>query len=264
MNRIAGWIGGRLARFLSAPAHQHAIAPATDVALLASCLEPGDVVLVEGHSRFSIAIKYLTQSTWSHVALYVGLRRRNPAEPPEPCFVEADVVEGVRLVGLEAFRDYHLRICRPVGLSENERQRVIDYTLSRLGAQYDLRNVFDLLRYMIPIPPVPVHLRRRLIAFGAGDPTRAICSTLVAQAFHTVLYPILPMTGPHGSHAHDCDVCVAEILRVRDHQLFVPRDFDVSPYFEVVKPSLAGGPAALEAARQALRGPDGAGRHLWR
>ena len=30
-----------------------------------------------------------------------------------------------------------------------------------------------------------------------------------------------------------------EILHVRHHSLFVPRDFDVSPYFEVVKPTLA-------------------------
>ncbi|MGC8526204.1 YiiX/YebB-like N1pC/P60 family cysteine hydrolase [Acidiphilium sp.] len=264
MNRVAGWIGTRLARFLSAPTHGHAIAPATDIGQLVACLQPADVVLVEGHSRFSIAIKYLTQSTWSHVALYVGLRRRLPDTPPEPCFIEADVVEGVRMVGLEAFRDYHLRICRAVGLSESERQRVIDFALSHRGARYDLRNVFDLLRYMIPTPPVPVHLRRRLIAFGAGDPTRAICSTLVAQAFQSVLYPILPMIGPNDSHAHDCDICVAEILRVRDHQLFVPRDFDVSPYFEVVKPSLVGNPGAIEAARDALRGPDGTGRRLWR
>ena len=29
-----------------------------------------------------------------------------------------------------------------------------------------------------------------------------------------------------------------EILQVRHHSLFVPRDFDVSPYFEIVKPTL--------------------------
>jgi hypothetical protein len=38
-----------------------------------------------------------------------------------------------------------------------------------------------------------------------------------------------------------CPACVDEILHVRHHSLFVPRDFDVSPYFEVVKPTLAVG-----------------------
>src|SRR5512135_198420 len=32
----------------------------------------GDVVLVDGNQRISQVIKYLTQSSWSHVALYVG------------------------------------------------------------------------------------------------------------------------------------------------------------------------------------------------
>ena len=39
---------------------------------LRSVIEPGDVLLVEGNSRISGIIKYLTQSTWSHAALYVG------------------------------------------------------------------------------------------------------------------------------------------------------------------------------------------------
>jgi hypothetical protein len=30
-----------------------------------------------------------------------------------------------------------------------------------------------------------------------------------------------------------------EIPYVRHHSLFVPRDFDVSPYFQVIKPTLA-------------------------
>ncbi len=34
---------------------------------------------------------------------------------------------------------------------------------------------------------------------------------------------------------------MTEILHVRHHSLFTPRDFDVSPYFEIVKPGLAGG-----------------------
>src|SRR5215467_12148368 len=44
-------------------------------------LRPGDVVLVEGDQRISQVIRYLTQSSWSHSALYIGdeLRRFQPA-----------------------------------------------------------------------------------------------------------------------------------------------------------------------------------------
>jgi hypothetical protein len=32
---------------------------------------------------------------------------------------------------------------------------------------------------------------------------------------------------------------VDEILHVRHHSMYVPRDFDVSPYFGIIKPTLA-------------------------
>ena len=44
--------------------------------LVAMTIRPGDVLLVEGaRSKVNSAIRYLTQSTWSHAALYVGPRR---------------------------------------------------------------------------------------------------------------------------------------------------------------------------------------------
>ena len=38
-----------------------------------------------------------------------------------------------------------------------------------------------------------------------------------------------------------CADCVRQVLHVRHHSLFTPRDFDVSPYFQVVKPTLEAG-----------------------
>ena len=75
--------GRRMARFLAQP-RPHQTRPSTsDPAMLARTLQRGDVLLVEGNSRFSTAIKYLTQSTWSHAGLYVGRwRRRRPGRPP--------------------------------------------------------------------------------------------------------------------------------------------------------------------------------------
>lgn len=160
---------------------------------------------------------------------------------PRHCFIEADIVDGVRSIGLEQFAGYHTRICRPVGLDEAAARKLTGYAIQRLGARYDLRNVFDLARFLFPTPPLPASLRRRALAFGSGDPTRAICSTLIAQAFQSIRYPVLPTLLRHDVSTPTCPGCVDELLRVRHYSLFAPRDFDVSPYFEIVKPSLASG-----------------------
>jgi len=232
------WLGRVLARFLSRRRHAHGVSLPTDPAHLAACLKPGDVLLVEGASRFSVGIQYLTQSTWSHAALYVG---EALGDPLRRCVVEADVVEGIRAVGLDEFAGLHVRVCRPVGLGPDEIRAVIDHASRRLGQRYDLKNIVDLVRWLLPTPPVPTRWRRRLIALGSGDPTRAICSTLVAEAFQSVSYPILPTIERRDRQDPLCPGCVDEILHIRHHSLFVPRDFDVSPYFQVVKPAIESG-----------------------
>lgn len=242
MNVLLSRIGTALAAYLSLPVHVHSSAPAVSNERLLASLLPGDVLLVEGNSRISSAIKYLTQSTWSHAALFVGFDvLRLAGRDASHCLVEADTVDGVRSVGIEEFSGLHTRICRPVGLHESDRQQLIQHVVQRLGHRYDLRNVFDLARYLLPTPPVPLRWRRRLIQLGSGDPTRAICSTLIAQAFQSIRYPILPIVEQHSADRPDCPACVEEILRVRHHSLFAPRDFDVSPYFAVVKPTLESG-----------------------
>lgn len=235
-------VGARLSRYLSATIDAPGTAAPTDPVALMACLRPGDVLLVEGRTRVSVAIKYLTQSTWSHAALFVGSAAGLADAEGRPCaFVEADMSEGVRAVGVGAFAGLHCRICRPAGLSRAETDTVIRFAVDRIGSRYDLSNVIDLARYLIPTPPVPVRWRRRLIALGSGDPTRAICSTLIAQAFQAVHYPILPIVEALPAGDAQCAGCVREILHVRHHSLFVPRDFDVSPYFEIVEPTLAAG-----------------------
>ena len=224
-------------------------APPADFNALCATLEPGDVLLVDGQARVSTAIKYLTQSTWSHAALYTGPipGRAEPDGTPHD-LVEAVVEAGCISIPVSKYRDHHTRICRPVGLKPHERQAVVDFMIGKIGLSYDMRNIFDLLRFFWPTPPVPVPWRRRMLALGSGDPTRAICSSLLAQAFQSVRYPILPrIERVAGRRA------AREILHIRHHSLFTPRDFDISPYFEIVKPHLALGfsPHALEWADRA-------------
>jgi len=93
----------------------------------------------------------------------------------------------------------------------------------------------------MPTPPVPMRWRRRLLAMGAGDPTRAICSSLIAEAYSAVRYPILPEITRELRHESEAQFQRREILHIRHHSLYAPRDFDLSPYFQVVKPTLEAG-----------------------
>ena len=96
--------------------------------------------------------------------------------------------------------------------------RIVDITIY-------LKNIFDLIRYVYPNPPVPKKFRRNLIGIGAGDPTKAICSSLIAEAFKEIDHPILPFKGKLQS------------LIMRHPSFCLPKDFDISPFFKVIKPS---------------------------
>lgn len=236
-----GLIGRKLARYLSAPRHVHGPSSPTPRELLSATLRPGDVLLVEGTSRISAAIKYLTTSSWSHAALFVGVIGEAHRVDRSHVFVEADLVDGVRSIGFDEFDGYATRICQPVGLDDAERRAVCEHALARLGQRYDLKNIIDLARYLIAEPPMPKSFRRRMLSLGSGDPTRAICSTMIAEAFQSIRYPILPTKETRAAARHDCPGCTEEIWHVRHHSLFAPRDFDMSPYFDVVKPTIFAG-----------------------
>jgi cell wall-associated NlpC family hydrolase len=235
-----GWVldrvGRVVARYLERPAPGYEpFTPSDPVALRAS-LKPGDVLLVEGDNHISGVIKYLTQSTWSHAALYVGRIGDREAADGEPLvLVEANIGEGVVAAPLSKYERYHTRVCRPIGLTQEDCGRVCAYATDRIGFDYDVKNILDLMRYLLPLP-VPQRWRRRMIALGSGHPTRIICSALIAQAFERVRYPILPKLT-----RFDSEAVRREMLEIRHSSLYAPRDFDISPYFAVVKPTLEWG-----------------------
>lgn len=213
----------------------------SDPETLKRVLREGDIVLVEGNLRISTAIKYLTQSTWSHAAIYVGdaLKGTVPEGTEIPSLIEVNLGDGCIAAPLSKYQTFNTRICRPVGLTPEDRDEVVSFMIGKIGLSYDLKNIFDLLRYFLPMPPVPVRWRRRMIAFGSGDPTRAICSSLIAQAFQDVGYPILPgIERKPGNSTAESDYSRHEIMHIRHHSLYTPRDFDLSPFFRVVKPTI--------------------------
>ena len=232
-------IGKYLARSLEEETSGYEPYTPSDPETLRRALQPGDILLIEGNQRISATIKYLTQSTWSHAALYIGDALPDPGNGEErPRLIEVNLGDGCIAAPLSKYRTYNTRICRAHGLSPEDRETVVSFMVSKLGLKYDTKNILDMLRYFFPVP-VPVRWRRRMIAFGSGDPTRAICSSLIAEAFEQIRYPILPeITRAPGRASAQSHYSRSEILHIRHHSLYTPRDFDLSPYFAVIKPTL--------------------------
>jgi hypothetical protein len=271
-DRFLDWLGRRIAERLGQVAPGAEPYLPSDPDALRRTLRPGDVLLVAGASKLSTAIKYLTQSTWSHAALNVGYALE-PAPGQEThgnephTLIEVTLPDGCATAPLSKYERFHTRICRPVGLTNDDRDALIDFMVSRIGVRYDMRNIFDLARFLLPTPPVPTRWRRRMIALGSGEPTQAICSTLIAEAFDRVRYPILPrIEFLEAQKRRISSSRREEILHIRHHSLYAPADFDLSPYFEIVKPTLAQGfnykglkwapeqtPKAANAPRSATR-----------
>jgi len=236
LDKIAEFVAGRV----TAQSSGYEPYTPSDPESLRKALQPGDVLLVEGNQKVSAAIKYLTQSTWSHSALYVGDRLPPNEDGTQSRLIEVNLGEGCVARPLEKYETFNTRICRPVGLDEKDREAVVEFMVSKIGTAYDTRNILDLARYLLPTPPVPVRWRRKMLSFGSGDPTRSICSTLIAQAFQSIRYPILPdVARLEACLDDDCETyAVEEILHIRHYSLFAPRDFDLSPYFQIVKPTI--------------------------
>ena len=256
---MAGWLRTRVfdwaARTLTKPRGNYPHLLPLDLDGFSRKLAPGDVVLVDGDQRVSEVIKYLTQSSWSHSALYVGdeLLKRFPAErdklvathgeDAKHMVVEA-LMEGVVGSPISKYASFNVRVCRPTGLRREDLRRILDEVLAQLGYRYDLKNMIDLARYFFPVSLIPRRFRRRALSFGSGLPTQVICSSIIARAFQNVGFPILPAMTPADAPARRLG-WRAWLRRERPfypalfHRqlpaLITPRDFDLSPYFEIVK-----------------------------
>ena len=239
-NTLLDRLGHVLARRLQAESSGYEPYTPSDADTLRRTLAPGDILLIEGNLHISAVIKYLTQSTWSHSALYVGDALPEPADGSErPRLIEVNLGEGCVAVPLSKYRTYNTRICRASGLSPEDRNQVVKFMVDRARAEIRHQEHPRHAALFPPAPPVPVRWRRRMIAFGSGDPTRAICSSMIAEAFEQIRYPILPeITRAPGRASAQSSYSREEILHIRHHSLYTPRDFDLSPFFRVVKPTL--------------------------
>lgn len=204
-------------------------------------IRPGDVLLIEGRSRISRIIRYITLSPWTHAALYIGrlidfedeeiqdIVRKHMTEKKDNIrlIIEDLVDRGTAVTPLSFYRYQHIRICRPVGITPTDMQLVLHYAIKALGQPYNVRHLVDLARFMLPWTILPRRWGSTLFRTSAGQSESGICSSLIAEAFSSVQFPIIPFVRPH----HEQGI---EIFQRNPH-LFTPKDFDYSPYFEIIK-----------------------------
>lgn len=202
-------------------------------------IKPCDVLLVEGRSRVSRIIKLITQSNWSHSMLYLGrihdienkeareyLLTFFQCEPSEQLVIESMLGKGIIVTLLKKYHQDHIRICRPIGISHKDAQAVLKYAISKLGLLYGAREIIDLARFLFPWTIVPRRWRSSLFNHDTSDTIRESCSSLIAEAFQAVDFPILPVVKLHKGSIE---------LVQRNPRLYTPSDFDYSPFFEIIK-----------------------------
>ena len=144
--------------------------------------------------------------------------------------IESDLRTGVAVVPLSRYLGQNLRICRPLGLRPESLDRVLVEMFQHLGVRYDHRNTFDQARYLIPFHLVPRQFRRRSLYLGSSSSREIICSALIAKAFYRVGITIQPPLRPPGGGWGDA-------IQVRHPSYIMPRDFDLSASFQILKPA---------------------------
>lgn len=203
-------------------------------------LRSGDVLLIEGRSRVSKVIRTFTQSPWTHAAMYVGrmvdiedeeiqalLRKHTDVKDNTRLIIEDLMDRGNVVTPLSFYSNHHIRICRPIGITPSDLHEVIFYMVKALGQPYNVRHLLDLTRFVLPWTILPRRWGSSLFLTSTGEPQSGICSSLIAHAFSSVHFPVLPYI--------KADAETGIEMYQRNPHLFTPKDFDYSPYFEIIK-----------------------------
>jgi len=127
------------------------------------------------------------------------------------------------LIRLSELNALHVRVLRPLGLSDIHRLALAEWTLARIGSEYDLAHAWALCRSLLRVR-LPPRLRPMPGAV-TGSATQFICSNLLASAFAMVGLSIAP------------EAALASSIAGADHRNVVPADFERAPVFEVIKVS---------------------------
>ncbi len=205
-NKILNPILGKAVKAFTQAQHPPNPIDASNVFSLKERLQLGDLVLVSGTARISNVVKVLTRSKWSHVVIYVGDRRdllteeekeewgsKYGADSMKHLAIDADPIKGVHLKPIDDFAGYVLRHCRAQALDKQDCQKVVDVAIAQMGREYDIKHILKLLLFFaLPWELLPAIARRKIRDFTLSEDDR-ICSRVIAEAFHSVGYPIRPL-----------------------------------------------------------------------
>jgi hypothetical protein len=255
---LRNWLRVRIVRFMTKSVAHYPHYGHNDFEALRKHIRKGDVLLVEGDQRVSVVIKYLTQSSWSHAALYVGdeLVRRGGelaafalesfGDDAHDLIIEA-LYDGVVASPLDKYVEFNVRLCRPHQLRADHLRIILDDAIEAIGWRYDLRNMLELAVRLPLASLLPRRFRLEDRRLGSGLVSAVICTSLLGRLFRKVRFPVLPTV----SFPEEEEVQVVRkrrfglfprrrrrargIYRPRHPTLITPRDFDVSPYFEIIK-----------------------------
>lgn len=246
---MLSWVSKKITDFLN-QSREVQETPFCDFSRLRFEIRSCDVILVEGRTRIGDIIKTITLSRWTHAALFVGRlseiedeETRNliesyyPGDQSEQLIIESLLGEGTVVSPLTKYQYDNLRICRPKEISPQDVQKVINTAARYLGSRYDMRHILDLARFLVPYWFLPRRWSSSIFQYKAGDMTRTICSTVLVEAFAANQYPILPVIQRTENGKY--------IWSRRNPKLFIPSDFDYSPYFDVIKYPFLGDEKAI-------------------
>ena len=254
------WLVRQMVDYLTRPLPDYERRGVNDPRALKAHVRKGDVILVEGDQRVSAIIRYLTQSSWSHSALYIGAElldrggeqaawaREHFGDEATHLVVEA-LPEGVSAAPLVKYIDSNVRLCRPHRLRAEHLEVILDDALAAVGWRYDVRNILDLAFYLVLVSLFPSRYRRDVPRLGSGTATEVICTSLLGRLFQKVRFAVLPsVTFPDGVYPRHLPPRLSSLTLLRrarspyvgvfrqlHHTLLTPRDFDLSPYFDIVK-----------------------------
>ncbi len=247
-NNIVARIHRSVMRRLEAPAKGYQQRIYNNFDNLYKHIRKGDVVLVEGRAEISRIIKLFFVSHWSHNALYVGdelIKKGRPfrekylnefGDDANHLVIEAFAGKGVIASPIRKYQDYNIRVCRPFGISSTDLQTVIEKVIGNLGKHYDQQNIIDIALMILPSWVNPFKKRSITACLGKCNEFQVICSGMVAQAFQSVGYPIFPGLKPHDEDKKTLKKNpYGTKLVMRHYSQVLPRDFDLSPNFEIIK-----------------------------
>lgn len=203
-------------------------------------IKPCDVLLIEGRSVVSNTIKQITQSAWTHSCIYIGrihdiedenlqkiVQKHYQGPPHKQLIIESLLGKGLICSPIDIYKGYHIRISRPRNLTRKDAQKVLSYIFHKLGAEYNIRQLYDMWRFFVPWSIFPRRWRSSLFENPNSPSARTVCSTVIAEAFQSVHFPILPLVKRKGEHGIE--------LYQLNPKMLTPKDFDYSPYFDIIK-----------------------------